>query len=295
MLGSGVRIMFVGVGTLANASLALCSIRFGDYDVAYALNSSSMRATGQLSIQVNTTSGTVTKTSISWQFETPASSSLQWTGYTTMTTYGSPQSNWAYWQNFGVGANSGHCGATVLTPGICAMYEWGGLTAVSSGSSGIAQSGITGAVVCNWLPFSYYCSSGYVGWYEFYPSLSNSCLPISSPGDFVESYVNSYSSTYWAAIWDQTTGKACFSSTGMSMGVSHYGQWQVESVPNFIGGTLQIPAFGFWFSPAIAVSYPFDLQSRVSSSLSVGGVSLGAMSYNSSACSGTGFSCFKVT
>lgn len=293
-------IEFNGVAIVGNANTTQCKINSQSYQVAYTLvNSTGPK--GQLSIWVNQTTGSVTSSALDWQANPSTSATYQWTGYTTkskiLSGY-SPTGTWAAWTGFGVSQAESNCGATIVTPGVCQISFWGGLTNESGGGNGIAQSGILASVVCVFVVYEFICSPSYVGWYEFYSSSSSSpvnCLSFSSPNDDLASFIDfTGSNEYTATIEDLTTGKYCDASSSMSMGAASYSQWQVESSSNLVGGILDIPAFNFWFTSNIAEGFPYNLVNYVVPSNQVPGVSLGAETYNAGACAGNDYSCFQV-
>lgn len=104
------------------------------------------------------------------------------------------------------------------------------------------------------------------------------------------------SGTYWALIWDVSTGLMCWGWSPMpTMGAPGFAQFQSENSNNPIGGTFQVPNFNVWYSPSIAFGFPNDLRTWVVKSSTVPGVVVNAMSYNSAACAGTSLSCFQET
>lgn len=294
---SSVQELFNSVAVVGNANLTRCSISNQSYEVAYSLVGQ-VGLVGQVSIWVNPSTGLVTNFAVSHLFDSPKSSTGQWSGYETkspsITGY-TPSATYSSWTGFGVSQAESHCGATVVSAGVCAISFWGGLTAEGGGGSGIAQSGVNGVVECIGYLFGISCSSGYAGWYEFYPSSPNNCLSFSSPNDDLYSHVEYQgSNSYYAIIWDLTSGNYCSGTATMSMGAPSYSQWMLESDSNGVGGILDIPNFNFWFTSAISSGYPYPLSGYVASENDVPDVNFGPMDYNTGACSGDYDSCFQV-
>lgn len=316
-LGPGYALTFVNPGITSNFSQASCVLSNQSYDVAYSVLNVSTNVSGQLSIYVSPNSGSVTTTSIWWPVTVSThASSGQWTGYTTASA-GRYTATYAgtSWTGFGASGNYGNCGAGPLWPGLCKISFWTGLTHTPGGKSntggltgpgaGIAQSGIDSAVWCVpiWIFGIYFgisCYPVYTAWYEFYPSLPYYCSFGIGSSNALNSFTGyqQYSGAYqyWSATYDWTTGSLCYGHNPMSgTGTPVYGQFQSESDLNPIGGLYQTPNFNFWYNPAYAGGYPADLIGLVANSLSVSGVTLGAMNYNSGACPNSGSSCFQIS
>jgi hypothetical protein len=294
---SSVREVFNSVAVVGNANLTRCSISNQSYEVAYSLVGKTSLV-GQLSIWVSPSTGLVTNVEISHSVDSPKTSTGQWSGYETkapaITGY-TPSATYSSWTGFGVSSAESHCGATDFSGGVCAISFWGGLTAEGGGGNGIAQSGVNGVVECAGYVFGITCSSAYAGWYEFAPSNPNNCLSFSSPNDDLYSYVEYQGAdSYYAIIWDLTSGNYCSGTASMSMGAPSYSQWMLESESNGVGGILDIPNFNFWFTSAISSGYPYPLSGYVASENDVPDVNFGPMDYNSGACSGDYYSCFQV-
>jgi hypothetical protein len=296
-LPSSLQISYNSVAVVGNANLSRCTFSGQNYEVAYNLVGPGA-SVGQLSIWVSPITGLVTNSALTYQADPPKSSTGQWTGYETkspsITGY-TPSVTYSSWTGFGVSQAESNCGATVISPGICEISFWGGLTAEGGGGNGIAQSGVNAAVLCDGYLFGISCSSGYAGWYEFSPSNPNNCLSFSSPHDDLYSYVQYQgSNNYYAIIWDLTSGNYCQGSASMSMGAPSYSQWMLESDSNGVGGILDIPNFNFWFTSAISSGYPYSLAGYVASETDVPNVSIGSMDYNTGACAGDYYSCFQT-
>jgi hypothetical protein len=121
-LGPGVTVNYTGVTDLSNLILATCSATFTNFDVAYQLTNATNQS-GQLSIWVNPSTGAITNTTIQWMLgEASHGSTGQWWGWQASPCASCAiHGTYAQWQNFGVGSASSHCGATILTPGACAI------------------------------------------------------------------------------------------------------------------------------------------------------------------------------
>jgi hypothetical protein len=306
--GSNITVSWNGAAIQASISLSACSVSSQVYNVAYSLYNSSTNVTGQLSIFVNGESGTVTGNQTIWPLATVSHSGYtgQWTGYTINGGGYVPYASFSQWTGYGVSPNSGHCGATMIYPGICEDSNWVGLTHNPGGKSnegtgtgagaGIAQAGFDSLVYCFYIFLvGYSCHSGYSGWVEFYPNNAILCgLPISGSDTLASDvYYDSFTHDYWVEFFDLTRGTVCYSYSTMSMGAAGYAEFELESDANPLGSPYQIPTFNFWYNYAWVNGFPMRLVPFASSSLGVSGVTLGAMQFNSGACSGMGYSCFQ--
>jgi hypothetical protein len=299
-LGPTVQINYTGVTDLSVLTLSTCSTSFKNFDVAYGLRNATNQS-GQLSIWVNPTTGAVTNNSVQWMAgDSSHSSTGQWWGWVAPPCSSCAiHGTYAQWQNFGAGPSSNTCGATVVNPGVCALSWWGGLTATPNGGGsprGIAQSGFNAAVYCSWVLFGFACGASYSGWVELWPQQSAgiNCISIPSSGNIVASEVSWASpSTYYATIWDQSTGGACTTIHTMAMGTPKYGQFMAESIANPLNNPYDLPSFNFDFNPAVALGNPSNLNYGYTNTYNSAITVQNPVSFNSGACAGSGLSCFN--
>jgi hypothetical protein len=300
-MGPGVQVNYAGVAELENLVLSSCGSTFTNFEVAYALVNATNQ-TGQLSLWVNPTTGAVVNSTVQWMVGEEAHSyTSQWWGYTDAPCSSSCGLHATYtaWQNFGVSASSGHCGATYVSVGACIISPWGGLTATATGAGsarGIAQSGLNLVESCSWF-IVYICSSGYVGWVELWPmqAAGINCIGVPSSSNLVASEVSWVApSTYYATIWDQTTGASCTTTHTMAMGTPSYAQFISETSPTLTGGVFAIPVFNFNFNPAAALGVTANLSVYGSPIAYSSAITVQhPPSYNTGACAGTYLSCFN--
>jgi hypothetical protein len=300
-----VTVVYAGVGTTASGSTSSCTITYSDYLVGYALNFTNQSAnsteyrTGQLSVLVNPSTGSVINATVSRDVNTlPGHTSSKWSGYTVGPCGSSCTIVEAFtgWTGFGVTRSSGNCGASVYWSGTCSAGFWDGITSTSNGNTGIAQSGFQASMLCYyyWLSLSYQCTHQYEPWVEFYPlpTLYNPFMSLSTT-DYVFAYNFLHNGWLDSVVYDSTTGNMFFATLPNYMGSIGWAQFQGELAPAVTGGYYATPVFSFWFSPVLAPNDPFDLVSW-SYGQNQALYNPSNMYYNSHACASTGTSCFEI-
>ena len=295
--------VYLGVFQLSSVDDLTCAVTIDSIDVAYLVQTGV--GASELTLSENPRTGNVTNATIEGPTQGAiAHATYIWSGWSagpcaSCAVHGS----YAQWQNFPLSIPSGDCGASETLVGVCGISFWSGLTASSGGGGspeGIAQSGFNAWLDCGWVAIEFVCQPWYQGWYEFWPQdkVAINCFSFTSPSNEVLSEVSWASpSTYYAQIWDVTTGQDCspYGETTMAMGQPYYAQFQAEAESNGIGGWLDVPGFStLWFNPAVALGDPLNLnQDSPGLWNQISGVSVqNPISFNSNACAGPGESCF---
>ncbi|MCI4340804.1 MAG: hypothetical protein L3K11_00270 [Thermoplasmata archaeon] len=296
----GYDLNWTGVGLNGNVNTATCTYAYYNYSVAYTMQNKSTSDTGQLSIFVSQNTGAVLGNLTMWGVDGNHASSGKWTGYTT-SSFGryTPTGEDDAWNGLGVSANSGHCGSLGIIIGICGISVWGGLSQAAGGGSTIVQSGMDAYATCQYLLFvGWSCPTTYTPWWETYPNQAIYCTfqSLNKVNQFVsEVYYVQGTGNYWIVMADLTSGNFCagyYHGPALSL---PWAQYQVEAIPNGIGGVLQTPNFNFQNEFVWASGYPNNLVPWVAGQQTVANTALGSMYYSTPNCHMGPFSCFSVT
>jgi hypothetical protein len=281
--------------------LSTCSAHMMSVSVDFEVRTPAQQVT-QVVVSETISQTTVVNATVQTQpSQLSSHTTYEWSGYQIQPCSAcDPTGSYSQWGVEGLATPSGYCGASTWGIGWCEISFWSGLTAQPGGGTsgapgyGIAQSGINLWEECQYEIFTYICTWTYQGWYQFFPQMQtgDNCIGISAANNEIISEVSwAPPNTYYATIWDVTTGAACSSSTTMAMDAPAYVQFQAENANSPTGGYYPIPHFSVTFDPAVARGDPLNLANDNPFQFNnVPGVSTNALQFN---CGGSGESCFN--